>query len=108
LERYRDGLGTKPRVYYKNLYRWTQAFVACAAVFGDTDECAEGATATVEHDGVLVGTGTCDNFGEVTVDKLEPGKEYAVRIEAPGYKAATAPVKLDKSTNLGTLFLEKA
>ena len=108
LERYRDGLGTKPRVYYKNLYRWTTAFVACAVVFADTDECAAGATATVELDGVVVGAGACDNFGEVTVDRLEPGKEHAVRIEAPGYKAATATVKLDKSTNLGTLFLEKA
>jgi Fe-S-cluster-containing dehydrogenase component len=79
LERYRDGLGTKPRVYYKN----------------------------VELDGAVVGAGTCDNFGEVTVDRLEPGKEYAVRVEAPGYKAATVAVKLDKSTTLGTLFLER-
>jgi len=108
LGRYRDGLGTKPRVYYRNLYRWTTAFVACAVVFADTDECAEGARATVELDGVTVGEGTTDNFGEVTVDRLEPGKEYAVRIEAPGYKATTASLKLDKSTNLGTLFLEKA
>jgi Fe-S-cluster-containing hydrogenase component 2 len=108
LERYRDGLGTRPRVYYKNLYRWTKAFVACAVVFGDTDECAEGATATVELDGTVIGKGTTDNFGEVTVDRLEPGKEYAVRVEAPGYNAATASVTLDKSTNLGTIVLEKA
>jgi hypothetical protein len=94
-------------VYYKNLYRWTRAFVACAVVFADTDECAEGATATVELDGAVVGASTCDNFGEVTVDRLEPGKEYAVRVEAPGYKAATVAVKLDKSTTLGTLFLER-
>jgi hypothetical protein len=44
------------------------------AVFGDTGECAEGATATVELDGAVVGTGICDDFGEVAVDTLEPGK----------------------------------
>ncbi|HET6496183.1 MAG TPA: 4Fe-4S dicluster domain-containing protein, partial [Thermoleophilia bacterium] len=108
LERYRDGLGTKPRVYYKNLYRWDKAFVACAVVFADTDECAEGAQATVALDGVTVGEGATDNFGEVTVDRLEPGKEYTVTIEAPGYIPATASLKLDKSTNLGTIVLERA
>jgi hypothetical protein len=31
-----------------------------------------------------------------------------VKVEARGYETATAAVTLDKSTNLGTLFLEKA
>ena len=107
LERYRDSLGTKPRVYYKNLYRWTTAFVSASVVFADTDECAEGATMTVESAGRGVGTGVSDNFGEVLVDRLEPGKEYAVRIEAAGYKTAAATAKLDASLNLGTVVLEK-
>ena len=108
LERYRDGLGTKPRVYYKNLYRWDKAFVACALVLGDTDECAEGVRAVVRLDGVTVGEGVSDNFGEVLVDELEPGKEYAVTLTLDGYKPADASVKLDESRNLGTLVLEKA
>jgi Fe-S-cluster-containing dehydrogenase component len=108
LERYRDGLGTKPRVYYRNLYRWTTAFVACAAVFGDTDECAEGVKAVVELDGVPVGEAVSDNFGEVLVDRLEPGKEYAVTLTTPGYEPASMSVKLEKSRNLGTVVLEKA
>ncbi len=48
LERYRDELGTKPRVWYRNLHRWEKAFVGCSIVFGDTDECAEGARVTVQ------------------------------------------------------------
>ena len=108
LERYRDGLGTKPRVYYKNLYRWDKAFVACALVFGDTDECAEGVLATVELDGRPVGEAASDNFGEVLVDKLEPGKEYVVTVAPVGYKPVSLAVKLDKSRNLGTVVLEKA
>jgi len=108
LERYRDGLGTRPRVYYKSLYRWDKVFVACTLVFGDTDECAEGVKAVVELGGVLVGEAASDNFGEVLVDGLEPGKEYAVTLMAPGYKPASLPVKLDESRNLGTVVLEKA
>jgi Fe-S-cluster-containing dehydrogenase component len=107
LERYRDSLGTKPRVYYKNLYRWTRAFVSASVVFADTDECAEGATMTVESAGQSIGTAVSDNFGEVLVDRLEPGKEYAVRIEAAGYTATVMTAKLDASLNLGTVMLEK-
>jgi len=108
LERYRDSLGTKPRVYYKNLYRWEKAFVACAVVCGDTDECAEGAKATVELDGAVVGEATSNNFGDVLVDKLEPGKEYAVTVAAAGYKPVTLAVQLEESRTLPTVFLEKA
>jgi len=108
LERYRDGLGTRPRVYYGNLYYWDKAFVACTLVFGDTDECAEGVKAVVELDGAPVGEAVSDNFGEVLVDRLEPGKEYAVTLTTPGYEPASMSVKLEQSRNLGTVVLEKA
>ena len=108
LERYRDGLGTRPRVYYRNLYRWDKAFVACTLVFGDTDESAQGVKAVVELDGAPVGEAVSDNFGEVLVDRLEPGKEYAVTLTTPGYEPASMSVKLEKSRNLGTVVLEKA
>ena len=108
LERYRDGLGTQPRVYYKNLHRWEKAFVAASLVYADTDECAEGAKATVELDGAVVGEATSDNFGDVLVDRLEPGREYAVTVAAAGYKPVTLAVRLDVSRTLPTVFLEKA
>ena len=108
LKRYRNGLGTRPRVYYRNLYRWDKAFVACTLVFGDTDESAQGVKAVVELDGAPVGEAVSDNFGEVLVDRLEPGKEYAVTLTTPGYEPASMSVKLEKSRNLGTVVLEKA
>jgi len=38
-------------------------------VFGDTDECAEGAKATVKADGQVVGTAATNNYGDFYVDK---------------------------------------
>ncbi len=108
LEAYRAGLGTRPLVLYKNLHRWTKAFVACSVVYADTDECAEGARLAVTLDGAAVGEALSDTFGEALVDHLEPGKEYALTVEAAGYKTAQMKVTVDKSVNVGAVFLEKA
>lgn len=107
LEAYQAGLGTKPGVYHKNLYRWTKVFVSGSVAFRDTDECAEGAKVTVEAGGAKVGEGVVNNYGEFVVDKLDPDKEYVVKLEAPGYKAWSTAVRLDKSLNLGTILLER-
>jgi Fe-S-cluster-containing dehydrogenase component len=107
LQAYRGDLGTRPRVYYKNLHRWTKAFVAANVVCKDTDENADGATAVVELAGQKVGEAKTNNYGDFVVDELEPGKEYGLTVSAAGYKAVTVAVTLDKSKNLGSLFLEK-
>jgi ferredoxin len=106
LEAYRSELGTKPRVLYKNLYRWEKVFVAASVAYRDTDECAEGAVLTVVHDGAKAGEGSTNNYGEVVVDRLTPGAEYAVTITADGYRPFTTMVKLDESLNLGLVLLE--
>ena len=108
LERYRDSLGTRPRVYYRNLHRWTRAFVAASVALGDTDECAEGAVATVTLDGAKVGEAVSDNYGQVLVDKLEPGKDYVLTVDLDGYEAVATPVRLETSRTLETIVLKKA
>ncbi len=107
LEVYRPELGSKPRVYYGGLHRWTKAFVAAAVAFGDSDECAEGVRATVTFDGRVVGEAVSDNYGAVLVDKLEPGAQCTLTLEADGYAPLSLPVKVDESVVLGTLFLQK-
>ena len=111
LEVLRPELGARPRVYYKNLYLFDKAFIAGNVVFGDTDECAEGATATVTvagaPGGAVLGEAVASNYGDFYVDKLEPGVEYTLTVEAPGYAAITATVKLEESLNLGTLTLAR-
>lgn len=108
LEAFKAALGTKPRVLYKNLFRWTKVFVSGSVAYKDTDECAEGAGVRVRQAGTAVGEGLVNNYGEFVVDRLEPGADYEVTITAPGYKPHTASVTLDKSRNLGLVMLEKA
>jgi Fe-S-cluster-containing dehydrogenase component len=108
LEVLRPELSAKPRVYYKNFYRWEKVFVGGSVAFKDTDECAEGAKVTVKAAGATVGEGVVNNYGEFVVDKLEPDAEYTVTVEAPGYRVHTTTAALEKSLNLGLILLEKA
>ncbi len=108
LEQYRDSLGTKPRVYYRNLHRWTKVFVAGSVVDEARDECAEGVTAVVSLDGREIGRATTDNYGTFLIDKLEPGREYVLTLEGAGYQSLSAPVKLGESVTLGALSLRRA
>ena len=50
IEVYQPHYKTKPRVYYKNLYRYTRCFIAGSVALKDTDECAEGARVTLLKD----------------------------------------------------------
>ncbi|NLV71007.1 MAG: oxidoreductase [Actinobacteria bacterium] len=108
LEPFRADLGTKPRVLYKNLYRWDKVFVAASVAYEDTDECAENAQVRVAEGGTTVGEGATNNYGEFTVDRLEPDGRYEVSVTAAGYKPYTVEVTLEKSLNLGLILLQKA
>lgn len=108
LQAYKAELGSQPRVYYKNLHLWTKAFLAASVVYQDTDECAEGVSATVTAAGKAAGEALTNNYGDFVVDKLAPGQGYTLTLEAAGYKPLTRDVTLEASLNLGRLFLERA
>jgi len=108
LERYRDSLGTRPRVYYRNLHRWTKAFVAGNAVDEVRDECAEGVSAAVSVEGREVGRATTDNYGVFLIDKLEPGRDCTLKLEGAGYRSLSMPVRVDESVTLGAVLLRRA
>ena len=61
LEIYRPELGTAPRVFYKNLYRWTKVFVAGSAYFADSGDCAEGCEVTISRDDAVVAKAMTNN-----------------------------------------------
>lgn len=117
---YLPELGTKPRVLYKNLYRFTKNFVA-AGVLVDGD-CFEGATVTLNskdggivctaagvgvanpEDTLLLATRTTNFFGDFKFDGLENG-EYTLNVDAGGKKYSTGVTIKDESLNLGYIKL---
>lgn len=85
LEVLQPELGTKPRVYYRNLHLMTHCFVGGTVVkhVGGVEECAPGAEVVVRQDGKEVGRATSDTFGEWKVDRLPPGSG-TYQVEATG------------------------
>lgn len=75
LEVLRPELGTRPRVYYKNLHLMTKCFIGgtVVAMVDGVEECAAGVEVVLRRDGREVGRATTDTFGEFKVDRLEPG-----------------------------------
>lgn len=107
LEVYREELGTNPRVYYKNLYKWEKVFVSGSVVYKDTDECADGARISVKSGDAVVGVGLANNYSEFVIDGLDAGREFEVTVAADGYQPYVATVTPETSINLGTIFLER-
>lgn len=107
LQVYRPDLVADARVYYKNFDLWTKSFIAGSVVYADTDECAEGAKVTLRSGGVTVAEAVTDNFGDFLIDGLELAKDYEVAVTTGGYKPVARAVSLDKSLNIGSIFLEK-
>lgn len=97
-------LGTKPRVYYRNLSRFNNVFIAGAltkAAAGVID-CASGVpVALVQGTGVLAEQ-TSDTFGDFRFRDLKPySGTYTLRIGA-GQRTLTVEVN-DKSVCLGAI-----
>ncbi len=83
LEVLQPELGTRPRVYYKNLHLMTKCLVggSVAAIVGGVEECAEGAVVVLKHQGREVARTTTDTFGEFRFDKLEKNSgQYEVEV----------------------------
>jgi len=98
---------TRPRVYYKNLYRFTRCFIGgsvAVTVDGITD-CAEGATATLIKDSQKTATVT-DAFGDFRFDDLDDNSgTYRLEISYRDWKKKTVELVLATSLNVGTIFL---
>jgi len=108
LEVLRPELGTKPRVWYRNLWRYTTAFIGgsvSAEANGEID-CVEGATVTLSKDGGKVAQATTDNYGDFKFDRLEEGSgKYTVEIAARGHPKKTVDAELGESLYLGEIRL---
>lgn len=102
-------LNTRPRVYYRNLHRFNKCFIG-GTVVADVDgveECVSGATASLVLDGTVLEQTTTDDFGEFTIDGLEPDNgSYEVRIEHPELGGASVTTSVGDSVYLGVISVE--
>jgi hypothetical protein len=107
LEVMRPELGSRPRVYYRNLWRYSKCFIggSVAEEKNGTVDCVEGASVQLLKDGSSVAVTTTDNYGDFKFDKLdEDSGRYTVQIFSSG-RSKTIEATLGASINLGEIRL---
>jgi len=108
LEVMKPEAGTKPRVYYRNLWRYSKCFIggSVSAEANGMIDCVEGATVRLLRNGAVVAETTSDNYGDFKFDKLDENSgAYTVEIAGSGGKKKTVEAKLGVSVNLGEIRL---
>jgi hypothetical protein len=103
----RPELATKPRVYYRNLWRYSKCFIggSIASEANGVVDCVEGASVRLLRNGLLVAETKSDNYGDFKFDKLDEGSgKYTVEIAAQG-RSRTVDTQLGVSVNLGEIRL---
>jgi len=101
-------LGAKPRVYYKNLDRFTKSFVGGTVIakVGEVIDSVAGAAVTLLSDGQIVAASHSDDFGDFQIDGLPASESaYEIRVEKIGYSTATIAATIGESRYLGTILL---
>ena len=99
-------LGTKPRVYYRNLWRYSKCFIggAVSSEQGGIVDCVEGAIVKLIKDDAVVGEAKSDNYGDFKFDKLDPESgAYRLEISASERQSRTVDVTLGDSVNVGEI-----
>lgn len=111
LEALRPELGTKPAVYYKNLFRFDRCFIAGSVAYAHDGrhDCARGARVVLSRGGETVAEASADAFGDFKFDRLDPQSGgYQVTVSLEGYRAESVGVELGGSQSLGILLLKPA
>ncbi len=108
LEPLRPDLDTKPRIHYKNLWRYASCFIA-GTVSVERDgvvDCLEGAKVSLLRDGEIVATQNSDNYGDFKIDRLDAdGGNYTLSVTAAGYTDPFIELTFAQSTNIGEVRL---
>jgi Fe-S-cluster-containing dehydrogenase component len=107
LEVYQPQYKTRPRVYYKNLFRYTRCFIAGSVALRDTDECAAGAKVTLRNGSKkAIAETEANNYGDFKFDNLEENSgKYSLDVAYPDYEKKTLEIDLKTSINVETIFL---
>lgn len=108
LEQLHPEKGTRPNVYYKNLYRFDKVFIAgsVAEKNGEILDCVNGAKVSLHSGGSKIDEAVSDAFGDFKFDRLpENSGDYVVKVELKAKTSKSLEVSLDNSVNLGTIIL---
>ena len=108
LEVIKPELGTRPRVWYRNLWRYSKAFIggSVSSASAGIVDCVEGARVTLVKDGKTVAETETDNYGDFKFDKLDENSgAYAIEIAAEGHENKTVETELTESVYLGEIRL---
>jgi len=109
LEVLQPELGSKPRVYYKNLHLMNKCFVSGSVVahVEGIEECAADAEIILKQNGNEVARATTDIFGEFKIDKLEKNSgQYALELKSNSSGSTSMKFDLaDESIYLGEITL---
>jgi Fe-S-cluster-containing dehydrogenase component len=100
-------LNTKPRVYYRNLWRYSKCFIggSVAEEKNGSVDCVESASVQLVRGGVSLAVTTTDNYGDFKFDKLDENSgSYTVQIFASG-RSKSVEATLGSSINLGEIRL---
>lgn len=100
-------LGTAPRVFYKNLDRFTKSFVAITVLKennGVVDAFA-GAAVTLQLASGEVFTSSTDEFGDCRIDGIAPDSDYSLTVDAGENGSWSGSGTLGESRWLGEILL---
>jgi len=100
---------TRPRVYYKNLYRYSRCFIGGSVSFekGGITECAEGAKVSLTKDGKTIDSISTDCYGDFKFDNLEENSgKYAVSINFGG-REKSMDVEVTTSVYTGNIIIQE-
>lgn len=99
---------TRPRVYYRNLYRFNRCFVSgsVAVKKNGVVDCAENAKVLLHKEKQTIDEAATDAFGDFKFDGLvEKSGVYRLEIHYPGAAATQLDVELITSVSLDTITL---
>ena len=104
VEDFHPEFGLKTRVKYIGI---PKKFVAGMVLFKDKDQCAENAKVTLTGGGKKL-TARTNNFGDFEFEGLDEGKDFAVKVEYPGYAPQSFKVQTKVDVYLGEIPLKRS
>jgi hypothetical protein len=107
LEVMKPEAGTRPRVYYRNLWRYSKCFIGgtVSTEANGVIDCVDGADVRLLKEGTVVAETTTDNYGDFKFDKLDPNSgTYLIEVSVKG-RRKSFEATLGASINLGEIML---